>query len=150
MKAKIAVLAGDGVGREIVPEAIKVLKAVAEKCGHAFTFTQGDIGGQALEKVGVPLPQDTLNLAKQSDAVLLGAVGGPKWEGLDYSLRPERALLGIREALGLYANLRPAKLYPNLAEASTLKKEVVEGIDILVVRELTGGIYFGKPKGIEK
>ena len=123
MKAKIAVLAGDGVGREIVPEAVKVLKAVAEKCGHTFGFTQGDIGGQAIDKVGVPLPQDTLSLAKQSDAVLLGAVGGPKWEGLDYSLRPERALLGIREALGLYANLRPAKLYPNLADASTLKKK---------------------------
>lgn len=150
MKAKIAVLAGDGVGREIVPEAVKVLKVVAQKFGHHFEFASGDIGGQAIDKVGVPLPQDTLSLAKQSDAVLLGAVGGPKWEALDYSLRPERALLGIREALGLYANLRPAKLYPNLAEASTLKKEVVEGIDILVVRELTGGIYFGKPKGIEK
>ena len=150
MKAKIAVLAGDGVGREIVPEAVKVLKAVAEKFGHTFEFSNADIGGQAIDKAGVPLPQDTLSLAKQSDAVLLGAVGGPKWEGLDYSLRPERALLGIREALGLYANLRPAKLYPNLADASTLKKEVVDGIDILVVRELTGGIYFGKPKGIEK
>jgi 3-isopropylmalate dehydrogenase len=150
VKAKIAILAGDGVGREIVPEAVKVLKVVGEKFGHSFEFVSGDIGGQAIEKVGVPLPQDTLVLAKQSDAVLLGAVGGPKWEGLDYSLRPERALLGIREALGLYANLRPAKLYPNLADASTLKKEVVEGIDILVVRELTGGIYFGKPKGIEK
>ena len=150
MKAKIAVLAGDGVGREIVPEAVKVLKVLAQKFGHHFEFASGDIGGQAIDKVGVPLPQDTLSLAKQSDAVLLGAVGGPKWESLDYSLRPERALLGIREALGLYANLRPAKLYPNLAEASTLKKEVVEGIDILVVRELTGGIYFGKPKGIEK
>ena len=150
MKAKIAVLAGDGVGREIVPEAVKVLKVVGEKFGHSFEFVNGDIGGQAIDKVGVPLPQDTLLLAKQSDAVLLGAVGGPKWEGLDYSLRPERALLGIREALGLYANLRPAKLYPNLTDASTLKKEVVEGIDILVVRELTGGIYFGKPKGIEK
>jgi 3-isopropylmalate dehydrogenase len=150
VKAKIAVLAGDGVGREIVPEAVKVLKAVAEKFGHSFEFAPGDIGGQAIDKVGVPLPQDTLTLAKQSDAVLLGAVGGPKWERLDYSLRPERALLGIREALGLYANLRPAKLYPNLTEASTLKREVVEGIDILVVRELTGGIYFGKPKGIEK
>ncbi len=150
MIAKIAVLAGDGVGREIVPEAIKVLKSVGEQCGHRFEFTPGDIGGQAIDKVGVPLPQETLTLAKHSDAVLLGAVGGPKWEGLDYSLRPERALLGIREALGLYANLRPAKLYSNLADASTLKKEVVEGIDILVVRELTGGIYFGKPKGIEK
>ncbi|WP_455246148.1 3-isopropylmalate dehydrogenase [Petrachloros mirabilis] len=150
MKAKIAVLAGDGVGREIVPEAVKVLKVIGEKFGHQFEFSAGDIGGQAIDKVGVPLPQDTLTLAKQSDAVLLGAVGGPKWEGLEYGLRPERALLGIREALGLYANLRPAKLYPSLADASTLKREVVDGIDILVVRELTGGIYFGKPKGIEK
>jgi 3-isopropylmalate dehydrogenase len=150
VKAKIAVLAGDGVGREIVPEAVKVLKFIGEKFGHQFEFSAGDIGGQAIDKVGVPLPQDTLTLAKQSDAVLLGAVGGPKWEGLEYGLRPERALLGIREALGLYANLRPAKLYPSLADASTLKREVVDGIDILVVRELTGGIYFGKPKGIEK
>jgi 3-isopropylmalate dehydrogenase len=150
VKAKIAVLAGDGVGREIVPEAVKVLKAVAEKFQHAFEFVSGDVGGQAIDKVGVPLPQETLILAKQSDAVLLGAVGGPKWEGLEYSLRPERALLGLREHLGLYANLRPAKLYPMLTDASTLKREVIEGIDILVIRELTGGIYFGKPKGIEK
>src|SRR4026209_1418908 len=150
VKVKIAVLAGDGVGREIVPEAVKVLKVVAEKFGHTFDFLSGDVGGQALDKVGVPLPQETLTLAKQSDAVLLGAVGGPKWEGLDYHLRPERALLGLREHLGLYANLRPAKLYPMLADASTLKREVIEGIDILVIRELTGGIYFGKPKGIEK
>ena len=150
MNAKIAVLAGDGVGREIVPEAVKVLKAIGEKYHHSFQFVPADIGGQAIDKVGVPLPQDTLVLAKQSDAVLLGAVGGPKWEGLEYSLRPERALLGIREALGLYANLRPAKVYDNLVDASTLKREVIEGIDILVIRELTGGIYFGKPKGIEK
>jgi 3-isopropylmalate dehydrogenase len=150
VKAKIAVLAGDGVGREIVPEAVKVLQAIGEKYQHTFEFVSADIGGQAIDKVGVPLPQETLALAKQSDAVLLGAVGGPKWEGLEYSLRPERALLGIREALGLYANLRPAKVYPNLVDASTLKREVIEGIDILVVRELTGGIYFGKPKGIEK
>jgi 3-isopropylmalate dehydrogenase len=150
VKAKIAVLAGDGVGREIVPEAVKVLKAVAEKFQHGFEFLFGPVGGQAIDTVGVPLPQETLTLAKQSDAVLLGAVGGPKWEGLDYNLRPERALLGLREHLGLYANLRPAKLYPMLADASTLKREVIEGIDILVIRELTGGIYFGKPKGIEK
>ena len=150
MNAKIAVLAGDGVGREIVPEAVKILKAIGETYHHSFRFTSADIGGQALDKFGVPLPNDTLALAKQSDAVLLGAVGGPKWEGLDYSLRPERALLGIREALGLYANLRPAKVYANLVDASTLKREVIEGIDILVIRELTGGIYFGKPKGIEK
>ncbi|WP_447977687.1 3-isopropylmalate dehydrogenase [Candidatus Nitrospira bockiana] len=150
MKAKIAVLAGDGVGREIVPEAVKVLKAVAQRFGHTFEFASGDVGGHAIDKVGVPLPQATLALAKESDAVLLGAVGGPKWEGLDYSLRPERALLGLREELGLYANLRPAKLYPMLADASTLKREVIDGIDLLVVRELIGGIYFGKPKGIEK
>ena len=150
MKAKIAVLAGDGVGKEIVPEAIRVLKAVAERFHHTFEFTTGDVGGHAIDKQGVPLPQETLALAKQSQAVLLGAVGGPKWEGLDYSLRPERALLGLREQLGLYANLRPAKLYPMLSDASTLKREVIEGIDLLVVRELTGGIYFGKPKGIEK
>ncbi len=149
MKAKIAVLAGDGVGREIIPEAVKILKAIGDKYHHTFEFTKADIGGQAIDKVGVPLPNDTLALAKQSDAVLLGAVGGPKWEGLDYSIRPERALLGIREALGLYANLRPAKVYANLVDASTLKREVIEGIDILVIRELTGGIYFGRPKGIE-
>lgn len=150
LKAKIAVLAGDGVGREIVPEAIKILKAIGQRFHHTFEFVPGDIGGHAIDKVGVPLPKATLALAKESDAVLLGAVGGPKWEGLDYSLRPERALLGIREELGLFANLRPAKLYPMLADASTLKREVIKDIDLLVVRELIGGIYFGKPKGIEK
>jgi len=149
VNAKIAVLAGDGVGREIVPEAVKILKAIGQKYHHSFEFVSADIGGHAIDKVGVPLPSDTLALAKQSDAVLLGAVGGPKWEGLDYGIRPERALLGIREALGLYANLRPAKVYANLVDASTLKRDVIEGIDILVIRELTGGIYFGKPKGIE-
>jgi len=150
VKATIAVLSGDGIGREVVPEAVKLLKAVGERFGHVFEFISGDVGGQAIEKVGVPLPQETLTLAKQSAAVLLGAVGGPKWEGLEYSLRPERALLGLREQLGLFANLRPAKLYPMLAEASTLRRDVIEGLDLLVVRELTGGIYFGKPKGIEK
>jgi 3-isopropylmalate dehydrogenase len=150
VKAKIAVLAGDGVGREIVPEAVKILKAIEDAYHHSFEFVSADIGGQAIDKAGVPLPDETLSLAKQSDAVLLGAVGGPKWEGLEYARRPERALLGIREALGLYANLRPAKVYPSLADASSLKRDVVEGIDILVVRELTGGIYFGKPKGIER
>ena len=150
MKAQIAVLAGDGVGREIIPEAVKLLKAVGVRFHHTFDFVPGDIGGHAVDKVGVPLPQGTLALAKQSNAVLLGAVGGPRWEGLDYSLRPERALLRLREELGLFANLRPARLYPMLADASTLKRDVVDGIDLLVVRELTGGIYFGKPKGIEK
>jgi len=150
VKATIAVLAGDGIGREVVPEAVKLLKAVGERFGHVFEFVSGDVGGQAIDKIGVPLPQETLTLAKQAAAVLLGAVGGPRWEGLEYSLRPERALLGLREQLGLFANLRPAKLYPMLTEASTLKREVIEGLDLVVVRELTGGIYFGKPKGIEK
>ena len=150
VKANIAVLTGDGVGQEIVPEAIRVLNAVGKKFGHAFECRTAKVGGEAIDAVGVPLPEDTLALAKRSDAVLLGAVGGPKWEGLEYRLRPERALLGLREELGLFANLRPAKLYSLLADASTLKREVIEGIDIIVVRELTGGIYFGRPKGIEK
>jgi 3-isopropylmalate dehydrogenase len=149
VKATIAVLAGDGVGQEIVPQAVRILQAVGERFGHAWTFRDGLVGGQAIDRCGAPLPDETLELAKQADAVLLGAVGGPKWEGLEYRIRPERALLGLREQLGLFANLRPAKLYPMLADASTLKKEVVEGIDVLVVRELTGGIYFGTPKGIE-
>ncbi|MGH7256275.1 MAG: 3-isopropylmalate dehydrogenase [Nitrospirales bacterium] len=150
MKAKIAVLPGDGIGREIVPEAVKMLKAVGDRFQHAFEFASADVGGQAIDTVGVPLPDQTLSLARSCQAVLLGAVGGPKWEGLEYARRPERALLGLREQLGLFANLRPAKLYPMLAEASTLKREVIDGIDLLVVRELTGGIYFGKPRGIER
>jgi len=150
MKARIAVLPGDGIGREIVPQAVQALELVAAQFGHSFTFTQAVVGGAAIDETGRPLPDATLKLAKESDAILLGAVGGPKWEGLAYEVRPERALLGLREQLGLYANLRPAKLYPMLAGASTLKPEVVGGTDMLVVRELTGGIYFGRPKGIEK
>lgn len=150
MKARIAVLPGDGIGPEIVPQAVAILDAVASRFGHRFECKSADVGGAAIDKTGRPLPSETLQLAKESDAVLLGAVGGPKWEGLAYEVRPERALLGLREQLGLYANLRPAKLYPMLADASTLKAEVITGIDLLVVRELTGGIYFGKPKGIEK
>jgi 3-isopropylmalate dehydrogenase len=150
MKARIAVLPGDGIGPEIVPQAVQVLEAVAAQFGHSFEFRQADVGGAAIDKTGKPLPPATLKLAKESDAILLGAVGGPKWEGLAYDVRPERALLGLREQLGLYANLRPAKLYPMLADASTLKPEVITGTDLLVVRELTGGIYFGKPKGIKK
>jgi len=149
MERRIAVLPGDGIGQEIVPEAVKVLQAIGQRFGHTFEWKYSDIGGQAIDRTGFPLPQETLDLAKHSDAVLLGAVGGPKWEGLEYERRPERALLGLREALGLFANLRPAKLHSDLADASTLKREVIEGIDILVVRELIGGIYFGKPKGIE-
>jgi 3-isopropylmalate dehydrogenase len=147
---RIAVLPGDGIGQEVVPQAIKILEASGKKNGLGFEFIEATVGGQAIDRYGVPLPEESLSIAKQCDAVLLGAVGGPRWEALDYSIRPERALLGLRLALELYANLRPAKLFPMLAEASTLKREVIEGIDLLVVRELTGGIYFGKPKGIKK
>jgi len=147
---KIAVLPGDGIGQEIVPQAVAVLETVGKKFGHRFEFQNAIVGGAAIDRFGKPLPEETLHLALDADAVLLGAVGGPKWEGLDYAIRPERALLGLREKLGLYANLRPAKLFPMLADASTLKREVIDGIDLLVVRELTGGIYFGKPRGVEK
>ena len=147
---KIAVLPGDGIGQEIVPQAVAVLEVVGKKFGRQFEFQNAIVGGTAIDRFGKPLPDETLQLALNADAVLLGAVGGPKWEGLDYSIRPERALLGLREKLGLYANLRPAKLFPMLADASTLKREVIDGIDILVIRELTGGIYFGKPRGVEK
>ena len=149
MNKKITILAGDGIGPEIVPQAMAVLHAIGQRFNHVFDCTEAQVGGQAIDATGIPLPPETLELAKLSDAVLLGAVGGPKWEGLDYTRRPERALLSLREQLGLFANLRPAKLYTELADASTLKREVIEGIDVLVVRELTGGIYFGKPKGIE-
>ncbi len=149
MKKTIAVLAGDGVGPEIMPVAVAVLEAVGKHCGHSLTFLPAAVGGRAIDDTGWPLPDETLHLAKTSDAVLLGAVGGPQWEGLAYERRPERALLGLREQLGLFANLRPARLHAELADASTLKRDVIEGIDILVVRELTGGIYFGKPRGVE-
>lgn len=144
---KIAVLPGDGIGVEIVPEAVKVLKAIGQKYGHSFEFKEGKIGGSALDAVGVPLPEETLQLCHNSDAVLLGAIGGPKWDTLPVHLRPEAgALLPLRKALGLYANLRPATLYEALLDASTLKREVIEGTDIMVIRELTGGLYFGEKK----
>jgi len=144
---KVAVLPGDGIGIEIVPEAIKVLKAIGVKYGHTFEFTEGLIGGAALDAVGVPLPEETLKLCNNSDAILLGAIGGPKWDNIPVHLRPEAgALLPLRKALGLYANLRPAMLYNALIDASTLKREVIEGIDIMVIRELTGGLYFGEKK----
>ncbi len=144
---KIAVLPGDGIGVKIVPEAVKVLKAVGKKFGHDFEFTEGLIGGAAIDAVGEPLPKETLELCYNSDAVLLGAIGGPKWDTLPVHLRPEAgALLPLRKALGLYANLRPATLYDALIDASTLKREVIEGIDIMVIRELTGGLYFGEKK----
>ena len=145
---KIAVFAGDGVGPEIMQEALKVLKVISDKKNISIELTEGTIGGSAYDIYGVPLPEESLNLALQSDAVLLGAVGGPQWEGLDYNVRPERALLGLREKLGLFANLRPVVVFNELLDASPLKKEVVQGIDIMILRELTGDVYFGQPRGV--
>ena len=149
-KHKIAVLPGDGIGPEVVREGLKVFSAVAEKYGFSYELKEGIIGGAAIDKYGEPLPESSLDMAKNADAVILGAVGGPKWENLDYKIRPERALLGLRNKLDLYANLRPAKVFSTLIDASSLKKEIVENIDIMIVRELVGGIYFVKPKGVEK
>jgi 3-isopropylmalate dehydrogenase len=150
MNYKITVLPGDGIGPDIVREALEVLKLIGEKFGHSFQLTEADMGGIAIDKHGVPLPQATIDACKSSDAVLLGAVGGPKWDTLPGHLRPEAGLLGIRAALGLYANLRPAIIYSALKEASPLKSQIISnGIDIMVIRELTGGIYFGKRGRLE-
>lgn len=143
MKAAILTLPGDGIGPEIISAAKRVLGAVANKFGHEFVCTDALIGGAAIDAVGTPLPESTAEAALAADAVLLGAVGGPKWDNAP--VRPEAALLGIRKRLGLYANLRPAKLFPALAGASSLKQEILaRGIDLVIVRELTGGIYFGE------
>ncbi|EMR13462.1 3-isopropylmalate dehydrogenase [Methylophaga lonarensis MPL] len=147
MTKKIAVLAGDGIGPEIVAEAVKVLEKFSAE-GLDISLEYGLVGGAAYDETGTPLPEATLTLAKSADAILLGAVGGYKWESLDISVRPEKGLLGLRSELNLFANLRPAILYPQLADASTLKPEVVSGLDLMIVRELTGGIYFGQPRGI--
>jgi len=142
---KIAVLPGDGIGVEITPEAVKALQAISERFGHEFQFTEAPVGGAAYDIAGHPLPESTLALCKESDAVLLGAIGGPKWEQLPVHLRPEvGALLPLRKELGLYANLRPCFLFPGLTHASTLKQEIINGVDLIVIRELTGGLYFGE------
>ncbi|MCF8006396.1 MAG: 3-isopropylmalate dehydrogenase [Methylovulum sp.] len=148
MTKKIAVLPGDGIGPEIITEALKVLYFLNTDMNLGLEFEHGLIGGCAYDVYGTPFPETTLALAKAADAILFGAVGGVKWESLDIALRPEKGLLGLRSELQLFANLRPAKLFPQLAHASTLKPEVVAGLDIMIVRELTGGIYFGQPRGI--
>jgi 3-isopropylmalate dehydrogenase len=145
---KIAILPGDGIGIEIMAEAVKVLDCLRSDFGLDVEIEQGLVGGAGYDAHGKPLPDETLKLAKDADAVMLGAVGGYKWESLDIAVRPEKGLLGLRAELELFANLRPAILYPQLADASTLKPEVVSGLDIMIVRELTGGIYFGHPRGI--
>jgi 3-isopropylmalate dehydrogenase len=150
MSYQITVLPGDGIGPEVVREGTEALNQVASIYGFQVHYEEGLVGGASIDATGQPLTDPVLKLAKESHAVLLGAMGGPKWDGLDYSVRPERALLALRRELGLFANLRPVKLFSALASASTLKREVVEGTDLLVVRELTGGIYFGEPKGVTK
>ena len=145
---RITLLPGDGIGPEIMAVTITVMKEVGQQLGIDFTFREALIGGAAIDATGNPLPDETLAACKDSDAVLLAAIGGYKWDTLPNHQRPERGLLGLRAGLGLFANLRPAQILPQLIDASSLKREVVEGVDIMVVRELTGGIYFGQPKGI--
>ena len=150
MKNKIAVLPGDGIGPEIMAEAVKVLDLLQSAHGLSATLETAHVGGAGYDAHGHPLPEETLAVARSADAILLGSVGGPQWEKLERHLRPEQGLLGLRSELSLFSNLRPAILYPQLADASTLKSEVVSGLDIMIVRELTGGIYFGEPRGIRQ
>jgi 3-isopropylmalate dehydrogenase len=148
MNAKILILPGDGIGPEVVAEAVKVIETLRDRHGFKVELEQGLIGGAAIDAEGTPLPNATVAKAEQADAILMGAVGGPKWDSAPREIRPEKGLLKIRSALGLYGNLRPCLCFDELADASTLKADVLAGLDILIVRELTGGIYYGQPRGI--
>ncbi|WP_438314654.1 3-isopropylmalate dehydrogenase [Sporosarcina sp. FA9] len=145
MEKRVAVLPGDGVGPEVTEAAVKILQVIERRFNHTFKFTHGLIGGSAIDKHGNPLPNETIALCEESDAVLLGAVGGPKWDQSPSDIRPEKGLLAIRKHFGLFANLRPVKAVPSLLQASPLKEEVAKNVDLLIVRELTGGLYFGEP-----
>ena len=145
----LLILPGDGIGIETMAQTRRIIDWMADKRGIHFEISEGLIGGAAIDADGTPLPARTLELAQKADAVLLGAVGGPKWDNMPFNIKPERGLLGIRKEMGLFANLRPALVFDELADASTLKTEVVAGLDILIIRELTGGLYFGEPRGIE-
>ena len=146
MEFKLAVLPGDGIGSDVIAEAIRVLEAVGRRFGHDFELSEGAIGGNAIDSTGTALPDETQELCDQADAVLFGAVGGPKWDDPKAPVRPEDGILGIRRSMGLFANLRPVKVEPALANVSPIKRDRLEGVDMIVVRELTGGLYFAKPK----
>ena len=148
MGKKVAIMPGDGIGPEVTHEGLRILEMMADQYELGLSVEELPIGGSAYDLAGSPLPEESLAKARSSDAILLGAVGGPKWESIDFALRPEKGLLQLRSELDLFANLRPAQVYGDLADASSLKKEVVEGCDLVVIRELTGGIYFGEPRGI--
>ena len=150
MSSKIAILAGDGIGPEIVAEAVKVIDCLQSEFGFDVELQSAPVGGAGYDAEGDPLPESTLQLCQSSDAILFGAIGGPEYDDLERELRPEKGLLRLRSALSLFSNLRPALLYPQLADASSLKNELVAGLDIMIVRELTGGIYFGQPRGIRE
>jgi 3-isopropylmalate dehydrogenase len=150
MNLKILILPGDGIGAEVTSAAVDVLKVVAKKFGHTLELSEGLLGGIAIHKTGTPLPQDTIDKALAADATLLGAVGLPEFDNTAPEKRPEKGLLGIRAALDVYANLRPVRAWPSLVESSPLKNHLVEGVDLLIVRELTGGLYYGTPRGISE
>lgn len=147
MQANITLLPGDGIGPEVIAEAVKVLSTVGRKFGHTFEFKEALVGGIAIDDTGSPLPDESLEICHQADALLLGAVGGPRWSDPKAPVRPEQGLMKLRKEFDLFANIRPVKVYPALADASTLRKEVIENIDMVIVRELTGGLYFGQPQG---
>src|SRR5262245_45581579 len=146
---RIAVLPGDGIGPEVTGQAVRVLEAVGKLAGFGFEFEQALVGGAAIDATGGPLPPRTLELCRSSQAILFGSVGGPKWDHLPQEQKAERGLLALRKELDLFANLRPARCFPMLVDASPLKRSVVDGTDIMVIRELTGGLYFGEPRGVE-